>query len=215
MSELNQQTEQAGLASASVSAIARRRMILASLGKGASVAAAVAVPMNSLAGIGTLSVTANRRRCTISGAIISGVIHSNETVTAECVGASPSYYSNPARWPTSLNLNPETSTLNDLFGNGSTDLLSDILTNSPSSDDAHWIAAFFNGATDSSEAVKNFPYTSAKVKEFYNLVPSDPYRSQALSFFVTYMETYVGSTATPLRQHQDKTDPSREKKPSK
>lgn len=82
---------------AQTAGVARRRMLLASLGKGGAVAVAVAVPMQSLASIGTLAVTANGKRCTISGTMSN--IHSRETVTATCSGWSPAYYAILAKWP--------------------------------------------------------------------------------------------------------------------
>jgi len=67
---VSEQSLNSGLSS---DALARRRMLLQSLGKGSAVVTAVSVPMHSLAAIGTLSVTANGKRCTISGTM-SGFI---------------------------------------------------------------------------------------------------------------------------------------------
>jgi len=188
MNELNKRTEQSDLASASSSGIARRRMILASLGKGASVAAVVAVPMNSLAAIGTLSVTATGERCTVSGAIISGVVHSKETVTAECAGLNPSYSANPANWPTNLSFTT-TTTFSELFGSGSSDKLLDILQGAlgTSTAEASWITAVLNGSDNSLAVSTNYPYTAAQVISFYQA--GDPTRSSALAFFQGFMQT--------------------------
>lgn len=199
MSELNNLTEQSDLASASSSGIARRRMILASLGKGATVTAAVAVPMNSLAAFGTLSITADGRRCTLSGNMSKP--HSTETTTALCEGWSPSYYSQTANWPPSTNLDgsytipsngaffARTFTQNTsfigLFGTGSDESLINILTNSPSSNEATWIAAVLNGTPGSPAEAANFPYTAAEVLGLYSGSKS----AEALAFFKGFMQT--------------------------
>ena len=183
-------------------ALARRKMLLTSLGKGAAVVGAVAVPMQSLAAIGSLSLTANGKRCTISGAM--SAVHSNETITAVCSGRRPSFYSVVTNWPrynagsNPLATNPITgsgggitfnkdTTFNSLFGSGSALSLIDLLFTAPTSDFAHWATALLNG-TDLSAAgnATNFPYTAQQVIDLYN----NPARSaDALSFFTNFMET--------------------------
>lgn len=206
MSEMNKPTEQPDLASASTSGIARRRMILASLGKGATVAATVAVPMNSLAAFGTLSVTADGKRCTVSGTM--SMPHSTETTTALCEGWSPSYYSDITKWPNYSNSNPnaknpikggtgdfqQQTKFSALFGGGSDGKLIDILQGKAgTSDEASWIAAVLNGTSGSLAEKTNFPYTAAQVIDFHRAGGTTA--ANALKFFQGYMETRMQALA--------------------
>ena len=190
-------TVTSGLAS---DAMARRRMLLKSLGKGSSVIAAAAIPMHTLAATGTLANTANGRRCSISGTM-SGV-HSQNTVTNICTGYSPSYYCTISNWPnydsttrTATNsANGKTftqySTFTNLFGGNSTigyQKLIDIMLKNSGSDEFHWTAALLNSLPGS--LATNFPYTSIQVINCYNA--ADPTRTNGLNFFKQYMETHV------------------------
>lgn len=181
----------------STAAVARRRMLLKSLGKGSAVVAAAAVPMQSLAAIGTLSVNSvDGKRCTISGTM-SGV-HSKETTTALCGGYSPGRYKKIENWPgySPTNIDPtifitggtgsftKNTSFNALFGAGLTIGLLTIMNNNANSDEFHWIPALLNG-TAGSLAV-NFPYTAKQVIDLYQTGGST--RFDALTFFKTYME---------------------------
>lgn len=159
--------------------LARRRMLLASLGKGAAVAAAVAVPMRSLA---ALSVTrVDGKRCTISGTM-SGV-HSKETITATCAGLKPSTYDVSTLWPGKVN---KKAAFNTVFTSSSvTTTLIDIVQTAPTSDNAYWIAAYLNAQTGS--PASNFPYTPTEVVNFFN--GPNIIKGSALNFFITYMST--------------------------
>ena len=190
----------------SATAVARRKMLLASLGnlgKGAAIAGAVAVPMQSLAAIGTLSITANGKRCTISGAM--SAVHSTETTTAICSGRRPSFYANVANWPSySAGSNPtaingitgssSVITFNKdtkfnspgLFGSGSTDTLINLL-NGPASDAQVWTTALLNGTLGSAAGgTTNFPYTAQQVIDLYN---NPAKQADALNFFRNFMQT--------------------------
>ena len=190
-------TKPAGLSS---DAMARRRMLVKSLGKGSSVIAAAAIPMHTLAATGTLAVTeagTGGRRCTISGTM-SGV-HSKETVTNVCMGFSRSYYSTLANWPNYVSTGGGSATnyigstsftdkskFGDVFGSNS-------LPGNPSlfslmssdSDASHWITALLNSVN--TKAI-NFPYSASEVIAFYN---SSSQYSNALNFFIHYMETHL------------------------
>ena len=92
-------------ASSSVSAVARRRMLLTSLGRGSAVVAAAALPLKALAATPTVTsingIGLNAPvRCTISG-MQSGV-HSKETITTTCAGRKPSSY-RTGPWPGVVN----------------------------------------------------------------------------------------------------------------
>ncbi|MDR7377994.1 hypothetical protein J2X19_002673 [Rhodoferax ferrireducens] len=180
-----------GLAS---DAMARRRMLLKSLSKGSSVVAAAAIPMHTLAGTGSLAVTANGKRCTISGTM-SGV-HSQETIKAVCVGYSPGYYKMISHWPnynstTGVATNSvngktftQTTSFSTIFGGGSASGLLYIMQNNPSSDEFHWIAALLNSLPGS--PATNFPYTASEVLNLY----TNNY-ANALKFFKDYMEVHT------------------------
>jgi hypothetical protein len=182
------------------SLLARRKMLLTSLGKGSAVVAAVAVPMQSLAAIGTTSLTNTGKRCTISG-VMSGV-HSRETVTAVCTGRSGTFYSSVTNWPLYSASNPtaingitgstsgftfnSTTKFNNngLFGSGSTLTLLALLMGGPSNEYYHWATALLNGTLGSTAV--NFPYTAQQVIDLYN---NPAKHADALAFFTTYMET--------------------------
>jgi len=174
-------------------------MLLASLGKGGALAAAVALPMQSLASIGTLAVTANGKRCTISGTMSN--IHSRETVTATCSGWSPAYYLDITKWPSyhvTSNPNAQNSVngglgtfnkntlFSGLFGGGSSNSLMTVL-NSGGNDERTWVAAVLNGTAGSRGVAANFPYTAAQVIGFYTA--GGVTRSNALTFFQNFMQT--------------------------
>jgi hypothetical protein len=203
MSKLNKQTEQSQATSVSSTGAARRRMILASLGKGSAVVAAVSVPMQSLAAIGTLSVTATGQLATVSGAM-SGV-HSAPTTKEISAGWNPSYYSDITKWPNydatsnpkgrnainggSGNFNKNTL-FSILFGSGTSEKLIDILgRSSGTADEASWIAAVLNGTHGSRAEATNFPYTAAQVIAFYKA--GGLTATNALAFFQGYMQTHT------------------------
>jgi hypothetical protein len=176
--------------------IARRRMLLTSLGKGSAVVAAAAVPMQSLADIGALALTADGKRCTISGNMSAA--HSTGNPTAICTGKKYTYYQTLANWPTynaqaaqntpktniidgSLTFN-ETTPFRSLFGGGPTDSLLTCLATD--NNRAHWTAALLNGITGAST---NFPYSAEQVIGLYRA--GGDKKAQALAFFKNFMET--------------------------
>ncbi len=211
-SEIESSSGQAeGMASAGklvAESLARRKMLLTSLGKlgkGAAVVGAVAAPMQSLAAIGSLSLTADGRRCTISGAM--SAVHSNQAAGLPvCSGRRPSFYADVANWP---NFNAGTNPLatngvtgsggtftfnkdtkfnnNGLFGSGSTLTLINLLQTASTSDFGYWAAALLNGTMGSAAGMNtNFPYTAQQVIDLYN----NPARqADALNFFKNYMST--------------------------
>lgn len=190
----------------SAKAMARRKMLLISLGRGTAVVGAVAVPMQSLAAIGSLSLTADGKRCTISGTMSAVHSNPNEALLPRCSGRRPSFYSVVTNWPNyNASTNPSatngitggggTFTFNKdtkfnaigLFGSGSTLSLIDLLLTAPTSDFAHWATALLNGTLGSAAGMNtNFPYTAQQVIDLYN----NPARqADALNFFKNYMET--------------------------
>ncbi|WP_295954242.1 hypothetical protein [Rhodoferax sp.] len=190
---------QTGVFGLTSDAMARRRMLLKSLGKGSSVIAAAAIPMHTLAATGTLAKTANGMRCTVSGN--QSAIHSQTTVSDVCVGYSPGYYKMVSHWPnynstTTLATNSfdtktftQNSKFSDVFG-GSSSIgsitLIDIMKSYPSSEEFHWIAALLNSLPGS--PATNFPYFASKVVGFY--LAAEPMRTNALNFFKGYMEVH-------------------------
>ena len=181
-------------------ALARRRMLLKSLGKGSTVIAAAAIPMHTLASTRSLSLTSSDgKRCTISGTM-SGV-HSSETITAICTGYSPGYYKTISHWQT-YNITTgiatnyvgtkqftQNSTFTFLFGGtssiGSKSLI-DIMLQNSNTDEFHWIAALLNSLPGS--VAVNYPYSPSEVIGFYN---STTMYSKALTFLKNYMEVHT------------------------
>ena len=173
--------------SSSVSVVARRRMLLASLGRGSAVVAAAALPLKALAATPTVTSINGIGlgapvRCTISGAM-SGV-HSKETITATCAGRKPSSYGPPTvtiptAWPGGV---IKSTPFNAVFTSSVTSTLINIIQTTPVSDEAYWIAAFLNAMSGS--PVSNFPYTPTEVQGLFVNNPGP-----ALIFFKTYMST--------------------------
>jgi hypothetical protein len=195
---IDSQSEATGGAALSTDALARRRMLLKSLGKGTSVAAAVAAgSMHTLASATTLTFTASGSRCTISGTI-SG-IHSKDTTKDTCRGRHPTVFKTANKWPPTNNgsgtytvdnktFSP-TSTFTSVFGSGSGNTLQTILnatTLGAVSDEAAWITALLNSLPNS--GALNFPYPPSKVLYFYS---STSEKAGALTFFKNYMQTVV------------------------
>ena len=169
-------------ASSSVNALARRRMLLASLGRGSAVVAAAALPLKALAATPTVTSINGIGlgapvRCTISGAQ-SGV-HSKETITATCAGLKPISYDVTTAWPGGV---IKTAQFSTVFGGSVSGTLISIIK-APVSDNAYWIAAFLNAQTGS--LARNFPYTPPEVVALFN----GPRKLAALAFFKTYMST--------------------------
>ena len=173
------------LGNLSATALARRKMLLTSLGKGSAVVAAVALPLKALAATPSLTLLnlGPQVRCTISG-MQSGV-HSKETITATCAGRKPSSYGPPTvtiptPWPGNLS---KTTPFNVVFVTSPvTSTLINIIQTAPLSDNAYWIAAFLNAL--SGLPVTNFPYTPTEVQGLFVTNPVN-----ALIFFKTYMST--------------------------
>jgi|JI10StandDraft_1071094.scaffolds.fasta_scaffold923340_1 hypothetical protein len=181
--------------------VARRRMLLASLGKGSAVIAAAAVPMQSLAAIGTLANTADGKRCTVSGHMSAA--HSTQNNLPTCMGWSPGYYKTESHWPQyNSSSNPRASNpinggtgsfnmdtpFNTLFGGGSIDgLLTCLVATSGHQEEFHWTAALLNGTIGS--PAQNYPYTAQQVIDLYKA--GGTVRSNAYAFLKDYMETHT------------------------
>lgn len=186
-------------AALSSAAIARRRILLKGVGKGATVLAAT-VPIKTLAGQGLLTVDSTS--CSVSG-MHSGV-HSAATTTAVCGGYSPGWWGQsnadgtPKNWPRGLN---SASYVTAVFknsklqnANGSVPTLFQVMSPKDKSDkfsntdEFHWVGAWLNAITHSF----NFPYSDDQVLAFYNQGSTSTGYIDALSFFKKYMETHIG-----------------------
>lgn len=181
----------------SFAAVARRRLLLQGVGKGAAVLAAT-VPMQTLAGQSVLT-PGGLHQCTISGAH-SGV-HSATTTTTFCGGYSIAHWaagngngngnSPPSNlWPTlPSGWTYATSTQFVLSSSSLTDSLIKVMRSFPTSPEAHWICAWLNALWEEEHpGTLHFPYTGAQVLAFYNLGSGNPTYIDALAFFTTYME---------------------------
>lgn len=193
----------------SLDALARRRMLLTSLGKGSAVVAASAAPLKLLAGQATIGagVTVSGQRCSISGQQ-SGV-HSQTVGGPVCTAHSPGYWHKCNHWlaqQTSLMVwsGPTYPTFKQIFSgtvvNSYTSLpMVALLTgiggqsNScpasypttnlgvSSSNEWHWACAWMNAVAGTvvGSGIVNFPYSPAEVIAFYNGSSS----AAALAFF--------------------------------
>lgn len=179
--------------SSSVNALARRRMLLASLGKG-SAAVALVVPIQTLA---ATTIVGGTKLCTVSG-VQSNVGSKPLGTPTTCQGNSPTYFQTLANWRGyAATPNPPTasfmvdglnftnnSKFGDVFtGGGNTKL--DTVLNTPTSDDAAWVTALLNAVKNRSGF--NFPYTPSQVRAFYN--GGGTLKAQALAFFKGFMQT--------------------------
>ena len=179
-------------ASSSVNAVARRRMLLASLGKG-SAALALVVPIQTLA---VTTIVGGTKLCTVSG--VQSLVGSHPLGTPTiCQGNAPTYFQTLANWP---GYNPSTkvatftvgnsnltnnSKFSDVFTGGVGTTLDKVLANTQTSDNAVWVTALLNALKN--RAGFNFPYTPSEVVAFYTNV--DPLKKkQALDFFRGYMQ---------------------------
>ena len=177
--------------SPSVSALARRRMLLTSLGKG-SAAVALVVPIQTLA---VTTIVGGTKLCTVSGVQSNVGSHPLGTPTI-CQGNSPIFFQTLANWPgydstpkkpvanftvDGMNFS-NNSNFSDVFTNGANTKLDAVLT-TPTSDDAVWVTALLNALKNTF----NFPYTASQVRAFYN--GGGPLKAQALAFFKDFMQT--------------------------
>jgi hypothetical protein len=200
---------QAGVSGLASDAMARRRMLLKSLGKGSSVIAAAALPMHTLAGTGTLAKTINKTRCTVSS--MASAVHSKNPTDEICTGSPPTHYNDCSKWPScssstitkrdgtkvttytvshkDINSFTDSSTFYSVFGCGGNSSIKTIMTTSTSSDEAAWITALFNsmiGTTGTTTTgVKNYPY---KPSEVISLCKNQP---SSLIFFKNNLQQVV------------------------
>lgn len=159
----------------------RRHLLLRGMLKGSAVAASV-VPIKTLAQ--TTSVTRNNQICTLSG--VQSAAHSAVSRSIPtCAGYPPTHFQTLSNWPGYLgstltsndppkatntvlsNTFDNTAKFKKVFGGGSAEFsLLKILTNDPTSEEAHYIAALLNAIRPLSTYV--FPYTPAEVVGFYS-----------------------------------------------
>lgn len=182
-------------------ALARRRLLLKGLGKGAS-AAAVLVPIQTLAAPTPLDGVT--RLCTVSG--IQSNVGSGRTggTTAQCRGYTPTYFRTLANWPGYVSSTQratfqlrgtnytQRSTFKAVFANTSAsgDRLIDILTNSSPASELIWTTALLNafkrnGGTGAGTD-GYFPYSATEVVALYNNTAK---RADAEYFFANYLQT--------------------------
>ncbi len=201
-------SEQENAEGLSSDVLARRRMLLKSLGKGSALIAAT-VPLQSLATSSAL-LTRNGLRCSVSG--MQSSVHSKQpTSSVICGGYSPGWWGqeeknskppSPSRpWPSGY----ATMLCTDKFTKSSLDtnqpqhgatytrktlfqVMSD--SNFKSTETRHWIGAFLNGFYQSSN---DFPYSGQEILDFYNLVsPRTQANKDALyRLITTYLETHA------------------------
>lgn len=185
--------------------LARRSMLLRSVGKGSAVLAAASLPVHTLATTPTIVIQGktdtNGRpiRCSISG--MQSGMGSRIPATATCSGKSPGYWHKPERWTSSQRaviLATPKPTFNNFFGPPSTSLgnhtleqyLRTIGDSYPgqvqglnNTDDWHWIAAWMNAMANNVAGIQNFPYTGPQIVQLYrNPEMFNTTRQDALAF---------------------------------
>ena len=186
-------------------ALARRHMLLKSLGKGSAILAAAAVPIHSLAAPVTIKTTDNTQ-CIVSG--MGSAIHSATTVTGTCQGTKPSNYADPTKWPgysAKKNGNftfvvdskqyTQGTKFKSVFGGSNISTLTDIMAGiAGSSNDQVWIAAWLNAGAGYNNAfgstAQNFPYSPSQVVARYqsSSLGADG-NFQSYTFFTTYLQS--------------------------
>lgn len=130
----------------------RRRALISGLAKGGAVVATVA-PIKSYA-TGRI-ITGNNTLCSQSGQMSN--IMSRTGASVECSGKPPSHYQKKKNWPQGYKDSYDTLTFKQLFtASTNQSLCKAILNQSPTSNEAYWIAAFFNAAPGGGG--NNFPY---------------------------------------------------------
>ena len=96
MSDPTERSVPEAAAPMSSAALARRHLLLKSLGKGSVALAATAIPIRTLAVTPTLRVDGKEVRCSISG--MQSVAPSRMTDTVACTGKSPGYWHKYEHW---------------------------------------------------------------------------------------------------------------------
>jgi hypothetical protein len=178
-------------------AVARRRVLLRGVGKGAAVLAAT-VPLQTLAGQSLLTFD-GKHQCSVSG-MHSGVHSATPTNTPTCGGYSPGWWgqvengSNPRKprrtWPTLPNSwthNTKCSTVFTKQALSDNPTLFQVMDNPAyaDTDERHWICAWLNALSYS----WNFPYTGQQVLDYYYSTIAGV-STDALAFFKAYMENH-------------------------
>lgn len=185
--------------------LARRHMLLKSLGKGSAVLAA-SVPIQTLAQSSVL-LTPNGLRCSVSG--MQSSVHSNPTAGTTCGGYSPGWWGQadtvtqngqtlrvPRRsWAP---VNPDASVTGTFTQTGTDDPGVDFsgktlfnVMDEPafaSTKTRHWIGAYLNGYYQSAN---HFPYTAEEILSFYDLASNDANRAAAYTLITTYLENHA------------------------
>ena len=168
-------------AALSSAAIARRRILLKGVGKGAAVLAAT-VPIQTLANQSLLTFD-GLHQCTVSG-MKSGVHSTTPGTTPLCGGFSILHWSdlNTTQWPGGTSTSglkwKQVFTTSSPYNNNT---LVEILKTRSSSAEAHWIVAWLN-ATRPPPGTP-FPYTPDQVVAYNTAASADAY-----TFFTTFME---------------------------
>lgn len=192
--------------------VARRRLLLKNIGKGAA-ALAVTVPVQTLAQ-GTVLLTPDlQHRCTVSG--MQSGIHSQDTTTGSvCGGWSPGYWQQvadppagsgwrgkkdsspvvprPKNWPANAIPDAYYTAVFPNAGltliNGNPPTLWEVMSrkgqgNYKNTDMFHWIGAWLNGFRQEN----NFPYTHDDIADLY---ANPTTRAPALALIKTHLENH-------------------------
>jgi len=169
--------------------MARRSMLLRSVGKGSAVLAAASLPVHTLATSPTIVIQGKTDakglgiRCSISG--MQSGMGSRIQASSTCTGKSPGYWHKPNHWTQSQTAVIRASsppTFNSFFGPPTTsnghytleqylrtigDAYPGQIPGLNNTDDWHWIAAWMNAMANGSSGIQNFPYTAPQIVQMY------------------------------------------------
>lgn len=185
--------------------LARRSLLLRSVGKGSAVIAAATLPVHTLATTPTIVIQGktdtNGRpyRCSISG--MQSGMGSRMPATATCTGKSPGYWHKPERWTQlqrAVILATPRPTFNSFFGPPTTsnghrtleqylrtigDAYPGQIPGLNNTDDWHWIAAWMNAIANNQVGIQNYPFTAPQIVELYRAPENfNTTRAEALMF---------------------------------
>ena len=177
----------------------RRRMLLASLGKGSIIAAAAAGPISSLATQSSRCKTDGHSggpyHATISG--MQSVVQSLSNQWPVSCGYGCGHYGTASNWPGYSSSNDQScrqKVFNTIFGGsgGYTGLkCKDIVSTYPSSAECRWVLAYLNADTRTCNNTKYYyPYSQSEVVALYkaNGTGGQPSRTNCQTIFGLHME---------------------------
>ena len=190
----------AGVDATKADALARRRLLLRGLGKGAVVAAAAA-PLHTLATIQTRGQTDGKNGTQVVWATVSGcqsaVGSRAPTGVPVSEGFCAGHYASKSAWPgyqappnkdQSICTVPFSSVYPGANSSNASKSCYTIVTQLPTASECRWVLAYLNAVTC---VGTNYPYTQSELVSYYQNAGSNgnPTHAACEAFFGTYMES--------------------------